>query len=260
MLASAKQLYKTRDLLRSWTERTIRARYQQSVLGGLWIIIQPLATVIMFSVIFTYFVPIDTGDIPYPVFSYVALIPWILFASSLGEMSGSLVANMGLITKIYFPREMLPISAMFARMADFFVSAGLLIFLIIIYDVPIFPLGWLFLPVILVIQLGLITGIGLILAATNVFYRDVGTLLALVIQLWFYASPIIYPVSMVPEQLLPFYYLNPMAGILEAYRAVILYQTIPSFSLVISAVIAIIVFIVGFWTFRRLEPKFADVI
>ena len=100
MLASAKQLYQTRDLLRSWTERTIRARYQQSVLGGLWIIIQPLATVIMFSVIFTYFVPIDTGDIPYPVFSYVALIPWILFASSLGEMTGSLVGNMNLITKI----------------------------------------------------------------------------------------------------------------------------------------------------------------
>ena len=155
---------------------------------------------------------------------------------------------------------MLPISAMFARLADFFVSAGLLVVLIIIYDVPIFPLGWLFLPVILVIQLGLITGLGLMFAATNVFYRDIGSLLTLVIQLWFYATPIIYPVSMVPEKLLPFYYLNPMAGIIEAYRAVILYQTIPSYSLIISALIALLVFVAGFWIFSRLEPKFADII
>lgn len=260
MLASTKQLYQAKDLLRAWTERNVRGRYQQSVVGGLWIIVQPLTTVIIFSIIFTYFVPVDTGDIPYPIFSYVAVVPWLLLSSSLTDMTGSLVGNMNLVTKIYFPREILPISSMLARLLDFFVGMGLLIIMILLFDVPIFPAGWLFLPIILIIQLGLIAGLGLILSAANVFYRDASSVLALGIQLWFYASPIIYPVTMVPENLRPLYNLNPMAGILESYRAVLLYQSFPPPSLIVSAVISLFFLIVGFWFFKRKEFQFADIV
>lgn len=260
MLASAKQLYQTRDLLRAWTERNIRARYQQSVLGGLWIVMQPLATVIIFSIIFTYFVPVNTGDIPYPIFSYVAIVPWLLLSSSLSDMTDSLVGNMNLVTKIYFPREILPIAGLLARLVDFSVGMGLLIIMMVIFDAPLFPLGWLFLPIILLIQLGLIAGLGLIFATANVFYRDARSLLALGIQLWFYASPIIYPITAVPDNLRPLYNLNPMAGILESYRAVLLYQSFPPPSLIISAIVSLVVFVFGYWFFKRKEFQFADIV
>lgn len=260
MTATISQLFRARDLLLSWTERIIRTRYQQSVLGGLWILVQPLGTVVLFSVIFTYFVPVDTGDIPYPVFSYIAVIPWLLFANSLTDMTDSLVGNVQLVTKIYFPREILPLASMLARLMDFLVGFGLLAVLVLLFQVPIFPLGWLFLPIILLIQLSLIVGLGLILASANVFYRDIRPLVTLGIQLWFYASPIIYPVSVVPEQVRSIYYLNPMAGIIESYRAILLYQDLPPPTLFISAAVAVIVLVIGAWFFKRVEFQFADIV
>lgn len=260
MISTINYLIQTKDLLWAWTDRTIRSRYQQSILGGLWIIVQPLMVVVLFSVIFTFFVPVDTGSIPYPVFSYVGLIPWMLFANSLVDMSESLVGNMGLITKIYFPREILPLASMLARLLDYFVAFALLLLLMWWFRVPIFPLGWLFLPIILLTQVTLIIGVGLALAAANVFYRDVRSGLGLGIQLWFYASPIIYPVSAIPEKFRPFYYLNPMAGVLDAYRDVLLYQKLPGPFLYISALAAVIVFVFGYWFFKRVEFQIADVI
>ena len=260
MLIHASNLYRTRDLLRAWTARNIRARYQQSALGWLWAVLQPAAQVVIFSLVFTFFVPIDTGDIPYPVFSYVAVVPWTLLAASLPDMTDSLVANMGLVTKIYFPREVLPIAAMSARLIDFGIAAGLLVILIIFFRVPINVVGWLYLPVILVIQLMLIVGLGLACAALNVFFRDVRSLLVLGLQLWFYASPIIYPVTMVPEQLRTLYFLNPMAGLIEGYRAVLLYAKLPGNYLILSAVVSFVVFIAGYWLFKRVEFQFADIV
>jgi lipopolysaccharide transport system permease protein len=260
MIANIKRLYNARDLLFSWTSRTIRARYQQSVLGGLWAIIQPAASVAIFSVIFTKFVPVDTGGIPYPVFSYVAVVPWTFFSSSLTDMSNSLVQNMTLVTKIYFPREALPIAAMLARLLDFGISAGLLIILMVIFRVPLYPLGLLALPLILLIQIALITGLGLIAAALNIFYRDVQPLLTLIVQLWFYASPIIYPVTMVPERWRPLYFLNPMAGIIEAYRAVLLHQQLPDASIYSAAGVSLLILIFGYWFFKRVEYLFADIV
>jgi lipopolysaccharide transport system permease protein len=247
-------------LLWAWTGRTIRGRYQQSILGWFWAIVQPAALVAVYTVIFTRFVPVDTGEMPYIIFSYVALVPWTLFASSLADMSNSLVQNMNLVTKIYFPREVLPIAAMLARLLDFGVAAGLLVILIVVYRVPIFPMGWLFLPLILAIQLALALGLGLTGAALNVFTRDVQPLLALIIQLWFYASPIIYPVSLVPERFRPLYFLNPMAGILEGYRDVLLNGRLPGAYLVPSAAISLVVFVIGYWFFKRVEFLFADII
>lgn len=260
MVIHTKNLLQSRELLWAWTMRIVRGRYQQSALGWLWAIIQPAATVTIFTIIFTQFVPVDTGDVPYAIFSYVALVPWTLLSTSLNDMTGSLVQNMDLVTKIYFPREALPIAATLARLLDFAVAGALLIILILFYRVPIFPPGWLYLPVIFLIQLALILGLGLACAAANVFYRDVQSLLALAIQIWFYASPIIYPVSLVPERLRPFYFLNPMVGILEAYRAVLLNQVLPGPYLITAGLVTLVILFGGYWFFKRVEFQFADIV
>lgn len=248
------------DLLVAWTNRTIRGRYQQSLLGWLWAIVQPLASVAIFSIIFTRFVRVDTGAIPYPVFSYIAVAPWSFFSASLQDMTGSLVGNISLVTKVYFPREVLPVSAMLARMLDFLIAASVMAILLVVYQIPVSLPMLVFLPLIILIQMLLILGLGLITSALNVFYRDMQPLLTLVIQLWFYASPIIYPVTMVPEKFQLVYFLNPMAGILESYRAVILRQTAPGPHLLISAVEAVLVIIAGYWLFKKLESQFADIV
>jgi len=260
MISNIKHLISSKDILFSWASRTIRGRYQQSVLGGLWAIIQPAASVLIFSIIFTQFVPVDTGGIPYPVFSYVAVVPWTLFSSSVIDMSNSLIQNMTLVTKIYFPRETMPIAAMLARLLDFSISGGLLIVLMIIFRVQIYPLGLLILPLIILTQIALITGLGLITAALNIFYRDVQPLLTLVIQLWFYASPIIYPVTMVPERFRTLYFLNPMAGIIESYRDILLEQSLPGTYIYSAAIISFLVLVIGYWFFKRVEFLFADIV
>lgn len=260
MVTALNQLFHARDLLWTWTSRIVRSRYQQSVLGGLWMVVQPAATAVIFAVIFTLFVPVSTGDIPYIIFSYTALTPWMLFANALQDMANSLVENMSLVTKIYFPREILPLAALLARLVDFVVAVGLLILLIVYYQIPFFAAGWFLVPFILLIQVVFMIGLGLALAALNVFYRDVKPLLTLTIQLWFYASPIIYPVTMVPEQLRPFYFLNPMAGVLQAYRDVILYQQLPGMYLLFSGAIALLISVIGYWLFKQREFQFADVV
>jgi lipopolysaccharide transport system permease protein len=263
MISSFRQLFIRRDLIWSWAYRIVRARYQQSLLGGLWAIIQPAATVLIFSVIFTVFVPVNTQGIPYMVFSYVAMVPWTLFSSSFSDMVESVVGNMTLVSKIYFPREILPISSMLARLVDFTIAFCVIIILIIFFQMKVFLLGWLLLPVILLIQILLALGLGFLGAALNVFYRDVRHLITLGLQLWFYASPIIYPISTVKDHLGAYYYLyflNPMAGVLEAYRSVILYQELPGAYIFLSSGVALLLFLIGYWFFKRVEFQFADVI
>ena len=259
-ISEFRTIYTYRDLLVAWTVRTVRARYQQSVLGGVWAILQPAATVAIFTIIFTRFVPIETGGIPYVVFSYSAMVPWMLFSASITDMVDSLVGNMNLISKIYFPREVLPLAALFARLLDFIIAESILILLMIYYQMPVFIAGWLLLPFILFIQLVLALGIGFLGAALNVFYRDMRHLFVLVLQLWLYASPIIYPVTAVPERFQTLYFLNPMAGIIEAYRAVLLYEQMPGAYLGLSAIISLFTLVIGYLFFKRVEPKFADVI
>lgn len=251
---------RSKDLLLAWTNRTIRGRYQQSILGWLWAIVQPIASVAIFSIIFTRFVPVDTGPIPYPVFSYVAVAPWAFFSSSLLDMTASLVTNISLVTKVYFPREVLPVSAMLARLMDFGVSALVMVLLLVLYRVPVEISTLVYLPLVLAVQIMLILGIGLITSAANVFYRDVQPLLTLLIQLWFYASPIIYPVTFVPERYRTLYFLNPMAGILESYRDILLRQSAPNISLLISAVEALALLAIGYWIFKKVEHQFADIV
>ncbi len=253
-------LFQARDLLEAWTWRIVRARYQQSLLGGLWAVIQPAATVAIFSVIFTRFMRVDTGGVPYVLFSYATLVPWSLFSTSLTDMVNSLVDNMNLVTKIYFPREVLPIAALLARLIDFMIASAVLVVLMVLYAVPPYLQGWAYLPLILVIQIALGLGLGLAGAALNVFYRDVKHVITLALQVWMYASPVIYPSTMVPEQYRTLYFINPMAGVVEAYRDVLLYQKLPGDYLIWSAAAACASLVIGYWFFKRVDFQFADVV
>jgi lipopolysaccharide transport system permease protein len=260
MMTQFADIFRASDLLWAWTGRNIRGRYQQSVLGWFWAVVQPVATAVVFAVIFTLFVPIDTGDTPYILFSYVAMVPWTLFSSSLVDMTDSIVNNMDLVKKIYFPREILPLASMLARLMDFGVASVLIIVMMIIFKTPLSPLSLFFLPLILSVQLMLIMGIGLLGAALNVFVRDVRSLLTLGIQLWFYASPIIYPITVIPERFRQFYYFNPMAGILTAYRDVLIDGETPGLYMIPSSLVAIAVFILGYLFFKKVEFTFADIV
>jgi lipopolysaccharide transport system permease protein len=249
-----------RDLLVAWTLRIIRSRYKQSVLGGLWAIIQPAATVVIFTIIFTLFIPIDTGDVPYILFAYSGMVPWLLFSSSVSDMVDSLVINMHLVTKIYFPREILVVAAMLARLMDFSIAFGLLVLLIIFNRIPVEPLGWASLLAILVIQLSLSLGLGLFGAALNVFSRDIKHVFTLALQLWFYATPVIYPVSLVPPRFHTIYFLNPMAGVIASYRSILLDGGLPTSNIILSAIVSMLILVFGYSFFRRVEHLFADVI
>ncbi len=254
------QLMAHKDLLISWTSRIVKARYQQSLLGGLWAIMQPLALALIFTVVFTFFVPMDTGSTPYVVFSYAAMVPWLLFDTSISSSVVSLVANMGLVSKIYFPREILPIAEVLARLVDFGIAYILLILFMVYYQLDVFTLSWLYLPIILFIQLCLIMGLGLIGSALNVFYRDISHMVVLILKLWMYATPIIYPVSNIPSEYVGYYFINPMAGIIESYRNVLLEGTGLHEYFGLSAVISVTVLVFGYWLFKKLEFQFADIV
>jgi lipopolysaccharide transport system permease protein len=249
-----------RPLLYAWIVRTIRARYKQSFLGGIWAIVQPTMATIIFSLVFTYFVPIDTAGVPYIIFVYTAMAPWTFFTTSLMDMVESLVINMNLVSKIYFPREILPMAALLARLLDFGIASLLLVAMMVYFRIAVDPLALLYLPAVVAIQMALALGLGFIGAALNVFYRDVKHLVTLVIQLWLYASPIIYPIERVPEWLRPYYFINPMAGIIQAYRDIILQQQVPGSYLFVSLACAAVMLLVGYRFFKKVEFQFADVV
>ncbi len=259
-LSIFRTLFIYRELLFAWTRRTINSRYQQSILGGLWAILQPVSSVAIFTVIFTLFIPVNTSGIPYVLFSYTAMVPWTFFSTSIVDMVDSLVSNMTLISKIYFPREILPVAVLLARSLDFGIAGGVLALLMLFYQVHISINGLLFFPGILLVQVALTMGLGLFGAALNIFYRDVRHLFALGLQIWLYATPIIYPVSLVPERLRPYYFLNPMTGVIEAYRDILLRGEAPGTYLFISIFISLVIFIIGYSFFKRVEFQFADVV
>jgi lipopolysaccharide transport system permease protein len=253
-------LFSSRELLLAWTQREISIRYKQSVLGGLWAVIQPFSMMLIFSVVFSRFVRVQTDGIPYPIFSYSALLPWTLLTTSINFAVPSLVNNLNLVTKIYFPREILPIASVGAAFLDFLIASIIFIGMLWFYKIPL-KITMLWLPVLLLIQVTLILGIVLLMSALLVFFRDIRFVIPLLTQLWMYATPIIYPLKLVPENLLSFYVLNPMVGLIESYRRITLLGQPPEWNYVsISAVIAIIMFVIGYAYFKRSEGKFADLI
>jgi len=256
----ARNLYRHRDLLWLWTMREIRVRYKQSILGGAWAILQPLSLMVIFSVVFGYFVKVPTDGIPYPVFSYSALLPWTLFATSITFAVPSLVNNMNLVTKVYFPREILPFAAVGAALIDYLIAAVLFVVLMVIYSVPV-NFSILFLPFILLIQIVMTLGISLLASALTVLMRDVRYIVPLALQLLMYLSPVVYPLSIVPENLRVIYLLNPMSGLIENYRRVTVYGLMPDWLMMIPAIlIASVLFIVGYAYFKHAEGTFADII
>lgn len=260
MQSDIRNLWKARDLLITWTYRDIRVRYKQSFLGVAWAVMQPLVMVAIFTLVFSYIVHVPTGDVPYPVFVYTALLPWTFFTTAITFGSSSLVGNINLVTKVYFPREILPFSAIGAGFVDFAVASTVYVGLLFLYRFPVSETIVL-VPLLLLVQIVLMAGIILIVSALNVFYRDIRFVIPLALQLWLYATPIIYPLDLVPEQLRAIYMLNPMAGIITSYRAVVLAGTWPEWEyLALATFISIVIFIAGYAYFKKVEWQFADVI
>lgn len=255
-----RELIEARDLLFTWVRREFRVRYSQSVIGGAWAVLQPLALMAIFSLVFGFVLQVPAEGVPYPVFSYVGSLAWTFFASALTFAIPSLVNNMSLVSKIYFPREILPLSAVLVCLADFVIAAALLIPLMLLSGVA---LRWtiVLLPLIVFIQILLSYGLSLIGSAVNVFFRDVRFVIPLALQVWLYASPVIYPVSAVPETLRAIYFLNPMAVLIDSYRRVILFGQLPDWGwLGFAAVVSILILILGYRFFKRAENRFADLI
>lgn len=239
-------------------KREITVRYKQSILGYAWVIINPLFQILVISFVFSTFLRVPPVGVPFIIFISVALLPWTFFSTSVTSSTNSLVNNSTLITKIYFPREILIYSTILAKMVDFALSLVILVGLIIFFQIPI-NLYIIWVPIILLIQIVFTTGISLILSALNLFYRDIQYILTLILTLWFYVTPIAYPTEVIPEKFKLIFSLNPMAVIVNAYREVIIGQGNPNInSLMIALITSIAIFIFSFIIFKKLEKSFAD--
>jgi len=260
LIEALRELHRYRHLLRAWTVRQIKVRYKQSLLGGLWAIVQPLSITIVFSIIFSFFVKVPTGGVPYIIFYYSGLLPWTFFATSVTMGANSLVSNPNIITKIYCPREILPLSAVFATLLDFLVASLVYVALGFIYQISVGP-SLILLPFLVIIQFFFTASVALVLAALNVFYRDIRFVVPLALQIYMYATPLIYPVSTLPQSIRPFYMLNPMASLLHSYRLILVYNTWPDpVHLGSALLITIVVTLASYAFFTKAAKKFADLI
>ncbi len=253
-----KELWRYKDLLYFLTLRGIKARYAQSILGVSWAIIVPLFTTLVFTVVFGNLAKVDSDGMPYILFSYLALWPWNYFSGTLTESANSLVQNANMITKVYFPRMVLPLSAILSKLLDFTIAFVVLVGMLIYFgQVP----GWgvLFLPILLIQLLMCSLGIGMFLSALAVKYRDVKHALTFLVQLLLYAAPVVYSTSAVPDQYQSLYILNPMVGVIEGFRAAFLARPMPWEWIWPGSIVSIMVFIFGMFYFRRMERIFADV-
>jgi len=253
-------LWHYRELFYFLAWRDIKVRYKQTVLGATWAVLQPLLTMGLFSLLFGYFLNLPSGGVPYPIFVYTGLLPWQLFAFALTQSSESLIADRNLITKVYFPRLLVPLSSMAAGLMDFAISFVILIGMLLLFRIP---LSWriLTLPAFVLLALLCAMGVGLWFSALNVQYRDVRYALPFLAQFWFFATPIAYSIEIVPENWRWIYSLNPMTGVVEGFRWALLGTDYTVGLLVlISSVIVLLVFIGGLVYFKRMEDKFADVI
>jgi lipopolysaccharide transport system permease protein len=255
-----KELWEYRELLYFLVWRDVKIRYKQTALGAAWAIIQPVMMMVVFSLFFGYLVKVPSDGIPYPLFAYCALLPWQLFAHALTESSNSLVANERLITKVYFPRLVVPIAAVLGGMVDFVIAFIILLMMMLYYGiVPTWAIATL--PGFILLAIMTALGVGLWLSALNVQYRDVRYTISFLIQFWLFATPVAYPSTIVPERWRPLYGLNPMAGVVEGFRWALLGKSEPPGALLwVSVTVVIIILVGGLYYFRRMEQEFADVV
>ena len=255
-----KELWEYRELLYFLTWRDVKVRYKQTALGALWAIIQPFFLMVVFSLFFGRLAGVPSDGIPYPIFTFCALLPWQLFAHALTESSNSLIANERLITKVYFPRLVVPIAAVLGGLVDFVVAFVILLGMMAYYKiVPTWAIVTL--PAFILLAIMTALGVGLRLSALNVQYRDVRYTINFLIQIWLFVTPVVYPSSIIPAAWRPLYGLNPMAGVVEGFRWALLGKSEPpGVLLAVSVVMVMLILIGGLYYFRRMEQEFADVV
>ena len=248
------------DLLVTLSAHRINVRYRQTALGILWAVLQPLLMMLIFTAVFSVLARIPSEGVPYALFAYSALLPWTFFSTALTNATGSLVGHSSLITKVYFPREILPLTYVVAAVFDFAIGCVVLAGLMAWYDIELTASAWYLVPIVLLLA-GWILAVSLIAAAAQVRWRDVGVAMPLVLQLWMFASPVIYPLAVVPDGWRAWYLLNPMAGIINGFRQVLLHGVPPDAQpLQYSAAVVAIALPVAYVIFKRAEMTMADVI
>jgi len=253
-----------RELLFFLVWRDIKVRYKQTALGVAWIVLQPVVSMVIFSLLFGELLGVSSGDVPYPIFAYAALLPWNYFAGALTRSSQSLVGSTHLITKVYFPRLIIPISSVLAGLVDFAIAFLVLIGLMAFYGIKPAPAA-LLLPALLLLAVLTALGFGLWLGALNVRFRDVNYLVPFLVQIWMYLTPVIYSSTLIPERFRLLLALNPMTGVVEGFRWALLGQQLtdaqaPGAMLIVPVIITLLVLASGVVFFRRTERTFADVI
>jgi lipopolysaccharide transport system permease protein len=248
------------ELLMNLTRREVMGRYSQSLFGAGWAIAQPLATMAVFTLVFARLAQMPTGGAPYPLFAYAALVPWFFFSNSVMSGTMSLVTYRNIVTKTYFPREIVPLAQVGSRLVDLAASSALFVLLMIYYRSGIGPWAAL-VPVFLALLVLFTLGVTLITSAINVFYRDVSPVVQIGLQLWLYLTPVAYPLSAVPERFRPFFLANPLAGVVEGLRQVLVFGREPEWSVVgVSAALIATIFLIGVVLFKKTDKYFADVI
>ena len=259
-----KDVWAYRELLYFLVWRDVKVRYKQTVLGVLWVVLQPLVSMIVFTVLFGILLQVDSGTVPYPIFAFAGLLPWNYFSQALNRSSTSVVQSSHLITKIYFPRLVIPISAVLSSLVDSAIAFIALIVLMIGYGI-VPTAGLLLLPALILLAMATALGFGLWLAALNVHYRDVGYLLPFLIQIWMYVTPVVYGSNLVPERFRFLLSLNPMTGVVEGFRWALLgtaavqdYLSAPLLG--ISMAISLLALVTGAFFFRSTERTFADIV
>ncbi|MCP4420627.1 MAG: ABC transporter permease [Chloroflexi bacterium] len=255
-----KELWEYRELLYFFVWRDIKVRYKQTILGATWAIIQPFFTMVIFSLFFGNLAKVPSDDIPYPIFSYAALVPWQFFANGLSQSSNSLVNNANMLKKIYFPRLAVPISAILSGAVDFILAFIVLMLMMLYYNITP-TVNVLFLPLFLLLALVTSLGAGLWLSAMNVQFRDIRYTVPFIVQAWLFATPIAYPSSLLEEPWRTVYGINPMVGVVEGFRWALLgTETAPGPIIIVSSLAALILLVSGAFYFRRMEKTFADVV
>jgi lipopolysaccharide transport system permease protein len=254
------ELSQYRDLFYFLVVRDIKVKYKQTVLGGLWAVIQPLFSMVVFTLFFGKLAKMPSDGIPYPVFNFTAMVAWIYFSNAISDAGNSLIGNTNLLSKVYFPRLIIPSSPVLAGLLDFSIAFVILLGMMMYYK--IYPtLLILMTPLLVLLMVLTSSGVGMFLAALNAQYRDIRYTIPFLIQIWMFASPIVYPASIIPGKYRFLYALNPMVGVIEGFRSALLGTTaFPLGMILISSAVSLVLFLIGIMYFKQTERYFADII
>ena len=259
-LIDLKEIKRYRDVFYFLVMRDIKIRYKQTILGGVWAIIQPFFSMVVFSLFFGKLAHLPSDGVPYPIFNFTAMVAWTYFANAVTGSGNSVIGNTNLISKVYFPRIIIPLIPVLAGVLDFSIAFSILIFLMFYFQV--YPSSMVFLlPFLVFLMILTASGVGTFLAALNAKYRDIKYTTPLLVQLWMFASPVVYPASMVPEKYRFIYSLNPLTGVIEGFRSVLLGTVpFPTQMVLFSAFLSLILFVIGISYFKQMEGNFADIV